>query len=730
MKIKDLPVVSAKPALEFPHFPTRYQAFIWRNWEMVSVSKLAQILSTSETQILKSAEGMGLPVPPEVNPEWLKKGYLTIIRNNWHILNYQQLLKLLGWNAEKLAYTLKEEDFLWVKLGKIKPKCKLLRFRELNQIEKQKAEQLLLSLHNNFSKPLAGYQEKPFRFFNKPFSPNKFQQQKHFKFNILHPFCASYGDVFIDSETEIISDDLLSQYASLGIDGIWLQAILYTLHPIKGAEEFSAGYEARLKNIKKLVNKCAKFNIGLYLYLNEPRCMPNDFYKKFPHWAGATEKSDISKCVCTTQTKEPLKWLGDACYNLYKKVPGLAGAILINMSENPTHCHSRFLGKNCPYCKNRPVSDILAEIIETIEKSIHSASPQAKVIAWDWAWRNSPDRLNDLEMERELIQKLPKNIIFMRESERAKKTTSGGIVNEVYDYSISKVGPSKSSMELWNFARERGLRTAAKIQLNNTWELSSVPYLPVPYLITEHLKNLHQNKIDGLMLSWSLGGYPGGNLELITKSPEQIANEKFGKEAALTICSAWKRFGEAFREFPFDIKVIYDAPMNFGPMNLLHLKATGYNSTMIGFPYDDLEGWRACYPEDVFEQQFQILSDGWNNGLKILEEAEEKIPIEMMNNYAELHGIATAAYCHFKSTHLQIKFTRLRNLNDNINILQMIKVLDEEILLAKKLHQVASKDSRIGFEASNHYYYSLNDLREKVISCEYLKKQLISEHII
>jgi hypothetical protein len=151
---------------------------------------------------------------------------------------------------------------------------------------------------------------------------------------------------------------------------------------------------------------------------------------------------------------------------------------------------------------------------------------------------------------------------------------------------------------------------------------------------------------------------------------------------------------------------------------------------MIGFPYDDLEGWRACYPEDVFEQQFQILSDGWNNGLKILEEAEEKIPIEMMNNYAELHGIATAAYCHFKSTHLQIKFTRLRNLNDNINILQMIKVLDEEILLAKKLHQVASKDSRIGFEASNHYYYSLNDLREKVISCEYLKKQLISEHII
>ena len=27
-------------------------------------------------------------------------------------------------------------------------------------------------------------------------------------------------------------------------------------------------------------------------------------------------------------------------------------------------------------------------------------------------------------------------------------------------------------------------------------------------------------------------------------------------------------------------------------------------------------------------------------------------------------------------------------------------------------------DSRIGFEASNHYYYSLNDLIEKMVNCE------------
>ena len=29
-------------------------------------------------------------------------------------------------------------------------------------------------------------------------------------------------------------------------------------------------------------------------------------------------------------------------------------------------------------------------------------------------------------------------------------------------------------------------------------------------------------------------------------------------------------------------------------------------------------------------------------------------------------------------------------------------------------------DSRIGFEASNHYLYTANDLREKVLNCEHL----------
>ena len=43
------------------------------------------------------------------------------------------------------------------------------------------------------------------------------------------------------------------------------------------------------------------------------------------------------------------------------------------------------------------------------------------------------------------------------------------------------------------------------------------------------------------------------------------------------------------------------------------------------------------------------------------------------------------------------------------------------------LYALAKQDSRIGFEASNHYYYTAQDLQEKVVNCQYVLEQLKSE---
>lgn len=43
-----------------PYFPTPMQAFIFRNWEMVSANRLAKVLKTTAKNVSKAAKDLGL----------------------------------------------------------------------------------------------------------------------------------------------------------------------------------------------------------------------------------------------------------------------------------------------------------------------------------------------------------------------------------------------------------------------------------------------------------------------------------------------------------------------------------------------------------------------------------------------------------------------------------------------------------------------------------------------
>ena len=87
--------------------------------------------------------------------------------------------------------------------------------------------------------------------------------------------------------------------------------------------------------------------------------------------------------------------------------------------------------------------------------------------------------------------------------------------------------------------------------------------------------------------------------------------------------------------------------------------------------------------------------------------------------------VARSTYCHFRSTYLQIAFIRLRKCKDHKSRQRILEIIDEEIQLARELHDIMRMDSRIGFEATNHYYYTMGDLREKVLNCEYLGQSFL-----
>jgi len=150
---------------------------------------------------------------------------------------------------------------------------------------------------------------------------------------------------------------------------------------------------------------------------------------------------------------------------------------------------------------------------------------------------------------------------------------------------------------------------------------------------------------------------------------------------------------------------------------------------MVGFPYDDVDGWRAIYPVDVLAGQLEKVAAGWAEGLSVLQEAQIKAQTRSgRTNLREDLGLAQAAGLHFRSVANQIHFILARNallsgaLKDTERKAQIDaikKVATAEMHDARALFYLTRNDPRIGFEASNHYYYLPLDLVEKVVNCRY-----------
>lgn len=740
-----LPATDPRPPVAFDHFPDRLHAFVWRNWEMVSLQRMAEVLDTTPEKVRAIGLSMGLPPHRTPPAEYQQRGYITIIRRNWHILPYEQLLQLLGWDAETLAFALREDDFLWIKLGSFKPSCPILRYAEPNEVAIRRCEQIRAIVSATFADKLAKPRAPRFDFLKSlssavPGQAPRSSSTGEEKIRFLYSYCGVFGDPLINPELDPYPDGLLQQLSSLGVNGVWLHVVLRQLAPSSVFSEMSDNHEERIANLRRLVERAKRYGIDIYLYMNEPRAMEASFFRDREHLKGVQEGNYFALC---TSAPEVRQWLAESLTYVFKQVPQLGGVFTITASENFTNCysHSR-TAAGCPRCSKRSGPEVIAEVNRTIAAGVRAGSPTAKVIVWDWGWPDGTDAgWGKPDWASPIIEALPDDVYLMCVSEWGKPIARGGIPSAVGEYSLSVVGPGPRALRHWELAKKRGLKTLAKTQANCSWELSAVPYLPVMNLVAQHYSNLAQTGLDGLMMSWSVGGYPSPNLALARcfeadplPTTEQalasVAQSRYGSDASPDVLAAWSRFSTAFAEYPFHGGFVYNGPMQCGPANLLYAKPTGYRSTMVGFPYDDLEGWRAIYPADVLAGQFEKIATGWEEGLTALRTASDKTAVSAQ--LAHLHEdmvLAEAAGLHFRSVASQIRFIMARNAllfgslqnNERKTRLETArKSLLDEIETAKRHFTLTCVDSRIGFEASNHYYYLPLDLVEKVVNCRHI----------
>jgi len=256
-----------------------------------------------------------------------------------------------------------------------------------------------------------------------------------------------------------------------------------------------------------------------------------------------------------------------------------------------------------------------------------------------------------------------------------------------------------------------------------------VPFLPVYEKIYEHITGLVNAGVDGLMLDWTLGGYPSPTFAMLKsffvdtgKIPtlDECYANVFPDESLDVVKEACHLFSDAFDKFPFHISVLYTGPQNLGVGNLLYAKPTGFSATMTCFAYDALQNWRAIYPEEVYENQMKLLTDEWAEGLEVLKKLPAEL-IEANDVLKELVDAAEATYCQFRAVYLQTCFVRVR---DGKREGSIKAIVDEEEAVTVRCANVAAHNPCIGYESANHYYFNRTMLMEKIVCCEYIKSVL------
>ena len=824
-----------------PQFPSRLYLFVWRNWELANSDRMAEVIRTSAAVILDLGASMGLPRKRPLTDDQLARIYITVIRQNWHVLPEEQIIELLGWDRDKFQFTLKEDDFLNVKLGR-KPRCGELIYHSPTPAEKARAAEIRAAVREIFGDqigesgedllhfvkvlsdpaiaPMRNESAQPgrgevdltqawsltagpelaaeadrFRSYlhqamraqlkaggagkqiklaidrgresyqvrvapdeivvtahdragvmqalnrlqdqmearEGPFLPlQSVEERAVWNPRYVYSYFALYGDPLMEPERDPFPDAYLAGLARCGINGVWMQAVLNTLAPSKQFPEFGQGWETRLRNLNALVERAGRFGVRVYLYLNEPRAMPDAFFRRHPDIRGSSSQGLFAMCTSTPQVRE---WISGALAHVVKHVPELGGFFSITMSENHTNCFSHGgawglkapTAGDCPRCSQRSSWEVIGELIRTFHEGIRRSSSTAELISWDWGWGDA--------LSEKLIPLLPTDSRFLSVSEWDTPVRRGGVETKVGEYSISVVGPGPRATRNWARAGSAGVAAMAKVQFNNTWEISAVPYIPAVDLILEHCENLRQAGISGVMASWTCGGYASPNLAAAMayafdprRSRDEILNEvavrRYGKAAAQGMIEAWRQFSDAFREFPYGVQV-YIIPTQHGPANPLRLAPTGYKPGMILFPYDDYKAWSGKYPPDVVQKQFAKMAALWNAGLITMERSLGKVAAHKKANADLDAAVARTCYHHFQSTANQVEFYLLRDGAATPEAAARMKALaGQEIELARRQFQHARAHSAIAYEASNHYYYTPLDLVEKALHCRYVQRQL------
>jgi len=583
---------------------------------------------------------------------------------------------------------------------------------------------------------------------------------------IRSPLADCWGDE-LGTSLEAYSPEYLKEISAEGFNAIWVHiqlrdTVRTNLFPDPGSRNIDL--------LNRIVEKAARFGIKVFVYLLEPRGPRADdpVWQRYPEVKGQPfsvknvhSKFDGTYFALCTSTEPVKEYLVEGSSSLFQRVPGLGGAFLINASEGHTHCYSHFckyrhkftpgledgwkkIGFQCPRCASRDPVEVTAEVINCLRRGIKSVSPEAEVIVWTWSWS-----IIEPDPQPRLIAALPEDVVLMSDWERGGWKKVAGKVFLVNEYSLSSIGPSPRFRSQLRLAKQRGLKTMAKIQIGTTHELVSVPYLPLCFNLGEKFRRMKKLRVDGYLGCWIFGGdiSPMSRLAgLMSRHPQpevsravkKVADLCFGRKAVPAVVKAWKHFSAAWKEYPFSIPFLYSGPINYAtayPLSL-KVKAGAPIASWLPLPRDEeghlavcdnLESWLNPFTVSEVAEALRLLLKKWQKGRAVLEAAclqqpeNSSLRLELgLARHIELSLHSTANIVLFY--HLLRAWKRENNQKKKMVLIKRLRgLLKEELTATRQDRELVRNDNRLGYHAEAHtHLFTLADLdyREELLEKE------------
>lgn len=559
------------------------------------------------------------------------------------------------------------------------------------------------------------------------------------------------GDELMD-EVDYYPEEYLNRLAHEGVNGLWLTV------SSKDGEERSVGFgdlvsteitphegvngERRLSKLKAIVDKCLQYGINIYIKTMEPHVRfdkDDPMLKKFPDLPGNFIRNQYYLCA---SGKSGQQYLYEAVNKIFTAIPELGGIVNISHGELYTTCLSALPATGggtitCPRCSKIPKWEILHNSLSAMRRGMEDAAPKAELISWLYMPQPQAQSAGSANYLADWVYEIPGNtpkgvvLQFNFESGIEKEVFGKKLIGG--DYWISAPGPSGRFVKVANSAAAKGTAVSAKIQTGTSYEVSTVPYVPVPSLLYQKFRAMKQLGVSHTMLNWIVGASPG----LMNKAAGLLSGNDYADEEAFLkhlasiywrnedneqVIKAWKFFSEGYQSFPMTNLFQYYGPVNDGPVWPLLL----YPHDAILAPTYQLGSRNTFQPwapsgDRIGESFTELLSlkemtmlckdmsESWEKGLEILNRLERNY-LHDEDRLRDI-GIARSLGIQFRSGYNILKFYLLReemfrreDARRKDILKQLTDIIREEMASSQRLVLLCEKDSRLGFHPDAEGY--------------------------